>query len=77
MILPSKTIEPVDSLISISAIVIEIIQSKKLSLDDLLHEFNNKYYKEISIEKLILAIDFLYLTGSIEDNNEIIKINIK
>lgn len=77
MILPSKTIEPVDSLISISAIVIEIIQSNNLSLDDLFHEFNKKYYKEISIEKLILAIDFLYLTGSIEDSNEIIKINIK
>ena len=77
MILPSKTIEPADSLISISAIIIEIIQSKNLSLDDLFHEFNEKYYKEISIEKLILAIDFLYLTGSIEDSNEIIKINIK
>lgn len=77
MILPSKTIEPVDSLVSISAIIIEILQSKSLSLDDLFHEFNDKYYKEISIEKLILAVDFLYLTGSIEDNNEIIKINIK
>ena len=77
MIMPTKTIEPVDSLISISAIVIEIVKSKSLGLDDLLEEFNQVYYKEISIEKLVLAIDFLYIIGRIVDNNDIIKINIK
>jgi hypothetical protein len=76
MILPTKTIEPVDSLICISAFVIEILISKSIDIDDLLEEFNKKYYKEISIEKLILAIDFLYLTDSIKYNNGIIKINI-
>lgn len=76
MILPTKTIQPVDSLLSISATVIEILKINSLSLDDLLHEFNIKYYKKISIEKLILAIDFLYITGKIMDKNEIIKINI-
>jgi hypothetical protein len=76
MILPRKTIDPVDSLISISAILIEILKSKSFGLDDLLEEFNEKYYKKISIEKLILAIDFLYLTGIIQDNNEVIKFNI-
>jgi hypothetical protein len=76
MIIPTKTIQPVDSLISISAIIIEILKEANMSLDDLLEVFNKRYYKKIAIEKLILAIDFLYITDKIMDNNEIIKINI-
>ena len=76
MIIPSKTIKPVDSLISISAIIIEILKESNMSLDDLLDVFNKRYYKKIAIEKLILAVDFLYITDKIMDNNEIIKINI-
>ena len=76
MIIPSKTIQPVDSLISISAIIIEILKEANMSLDDLLEVFNKRYYKKIAIEKLILAVDFLYITDKIMDNNEIIKINI-
>ncbi|MBT3210099.1 MAG: hypothetical protein HOB05_16015 [Bacteroidetes bacterium] len=76
MIIPSNTIQPVDSLISISAIIIEILKEANMSLDDLLEVFNRRYYKKIAIEKLILAVDFLYMTDKIMDNNEIIKINI-
>ncbi|MCG8251763.1 ABC-three component system middle component 6 [Tenacibaculum finnmarkense] len=76
MIIPSKTIQPVDSLISISATIIEILMDNNMSLDDLLEVFNKRYYKKIAIDKLILAIDFLYITDKIMDNNEIIKINI-
>ena len=76
MIIPSKTIQPVDSLISISAIIIEILKEDNMSLDDLLEVFNKRYYKKIAIEKLILAVDFLYMMDKIMDNNEIIKINI-
>jgi hypothetical protein len=76
MILPTKMIQPVDCLLSISAIILDILKVKSMFLDDLLDEFNDRYYKKISIEKLILAIDFLYITDKIMDNNEIIKINI-
>ena len=76
MIIPTKTIQPVDSLISISAIIIEILKEANMSLDDLLEVFNKRYYKKIAIEKLILAVDFLYITDKIMDNNEIIKIKI-
>ncbi len=76
MIIPSKTIQPVDSLISISAIIIEILKEANMSLDDLFEVFNKRYYKEIPLEKLILSVDFLYMTDKIMDNNEIIKINI-
>ena len=76
MILPTKTIQPVDSLLSISALIIEILKEKEMSLDDLFDEFNNRYYKKITIEKLILSVDFLYITNKVMDNNAIIKINI-
>ena len=76
MILPTKTIQPVDSLLSISALIIEILKEKELTLDDLFDEFNKRYYKKITIEKLILSVDFLYITNKVKDNNAIIKINI-
>jgi hypothetical protein len=76
MILPTKTIQPVDSLLSISALIIEILKEKEMTLDDLFDEFNKKYYKKITIEKLILSIDFLYITNKVMDNNAIIKINV-
>ena len=76
MILPTKTIQPVDSLLSISAFIIEILKEKEMTLDDLFDEFNKRYYKKITIEKLILTIDFLYITNKVMDNNAIIKINI-
>ncbi len=76
MILPTKTIQPVDSLLSISALIIEILKEKEMTLDDLFDEFNRRYYKKITIEKLILSVDFLYITNKVMDNNAIIKINI-
>jgi len=77
MILSSKTIQPVDSLISISATILEILKTKNMPVDELFEEFNKKYYKKINIEKLILAINFLFITNNIKDNNEIITINIQ
>ena len=77
MILPTKTIQPVDSLLSISAFIIEILKEKELTLDDLFDEFNERYYKKITIEKLILSVDFLYMINKVMDNNAIIKINIQ
>jgi len=76
MIMPTKIIQPVDSLISISAIVIEILKVNSMNIDDLLEEINMRYYKKISIEKLILSVDFLYIINKIKDENEIITINI-
>jgi hypothetical protein len=77
MILPTKTIQPVDSLISISATIMEILKAKSMPIDDLFEEINKKYYKKVSIEKLILAINFLFITSNIKDNDEIITINIQ
>lgn len=77
MIMPTKIIQPVDSLISVSSVVLDILKSEAISLDDLLDKLNERYYKKISIEKLILCIDFLYIINKIESENETITINIR
>jgi len=74
--MPSKVVKPVDSLISLSSTVIEILQENSMNLDNLLVEFNRRYYKEITIEKLILCLDFLFIIDKIKDENEVITINI-
>jgi len=76
MIMPTKIVKPADSLIVLSATIIEILQENSLNIDDLLLEFNNRYYKKITIEKLILSLDFLFMIDKIKDENEIITINI-
>ncbi|QBF16902.1 hypothetical protein ATH_1885 [Aliarcobacter thereius LMG 24486] len=75
--MPTKIIQPVDSLISISSVVLDILKNEAISLDDLLDRLNEKYYKKISIEKLILCIDFLYIINKVESNDETITINIR
>ena len=74
MIMPTKIIKPVDCLFSISSAVLKIIKNKKLSVDDLLDEVNQIYYKKITVDKLLLCLDFLYLIDKIEEDNEIIKL---
>ena len=48
-----------------------------ISIDDeLFQKVNKTYYKEISLDKLVLSLNFLYLINKIELKNEIITINI-
>ena len=70
MIMPTKIIKPVDSLICISPYILDILKNNSMSMDDLLIRLNKTYYKNISIDTLILCIDFLFITGKIKDNNE-------
>ena len=76
MIMPTKIIKPVDSLISLSSTIIEILKENSMNIDDLLLEFNARYYKKITIEKLILCLDFLFIIDKIKDENETITISI-
>lgn len=73
MIMPTKIIKPVDCLFSISSVALKIIQKQNISPDDLLEEINKVYYKEITIDKLLLCLNFLYLIDKIEEDNETIK----
>lgn len=76
MIMPSKVIKPVDSLISIGSEIIQIIGKQSMSLDDLHEKINQTYYKRISIEKLILSLDFLFLINKLERENATITIKL-
>ncbi|EHU5127063.1 hypothetical protein RAX57_003069 [Vibrio parahaemolyticus] len=74
MILPTKVLKPVDSLYCISAYVVEILQGTDgVDFDALLDELNHVYPIEISIEKLQYCLDFLFILGKLELENETLK----
>lgn len=72
MIMPTKIVKPVDSLLTISSVILKSIQIESLTVDDLLEKVNNSHCKKIPIEKLLLCLDFLYIIDKIERKNEII-----
>ena len=76
MLMPTKIIKPVDSIFSISAFVLKALESNDMRIDELIEEVNKTYYKEISLDKLVLSLNFLYLINKIELKNEIITNNI-
>jgi len=76
MLMPTKLIKPVDSIFSISAYVIKALEVNSMNMDKLLEEVNRLYYKKISLDKLMLSLNFLYLINKIELKNETITINI-
>jgi len=76
MIMPTKIIKPVDCLLSISSTVLKVIKNQAISVDDLLEEVNKNYYKKITIDKLLLCLNFLYLIDKIEEDNETIKLKL-
>jgi len=73
--MPTKIIKPVDSLFSISAYLLKVLNKESLNLDKLHEEVNKIYYKRISLEKIILSLNFLYTTNKVRIDNEIITIN--
>ncbi|ASF47951.1 hypothetical protein CEK71_18805 [Methylovulum psychrotolerans] len=77
MIMPTKIIQPVDSLIVIGSCVLKLLaEHGQLSVDDLLDKVNKTYHKPISIDKLLLCLNFLYLINKVESHHAIIKAKI-
>ncbi|TMP38280.1 ABC-three component system middle component 6 [Pseudoalteromonas rubra] len=75
MILPTKLIKPEDSLYCISAFIVDVMQqSKRISFDDLLDEVNYVYPKKVEVEKIQLCLDFLFIIGKLELENETLKV---
>ena len=68
MILPNKVIKPIDSLFSIGAYVLNILQKNNSTIDEIINHLNDTYPKKVTIEKVILSLDFLYVTGKIRLN---------
>ena len=77
MIMPTKIVKPADSVISISAYILKILKNGSINTDDLIKKLNEIYYKEISIEKMILCIDFLFIIGKIRSDDDFIELNLR
>ena len=77
MIMPTKIIKPADSIISISAYILKILKNGSINTDDLLRELNMVYFKEITIEKILLCIDFLFIIGKIRSDNDVIELDLR
>ncbi|KJG19291.1 hypothetical protein UB37_19075 [Photobacterium iliopiscarium] len=74
MILPTKVVKPIDSLYCISAYVVELISSRNgVGFDDLLDDLNLIYPKAVTLETLQQCLDFLFILGKVELEDEIIK----
>ncbi len=76
MLMPNKITKPVDSLFSIASFILRIIKKNEFTIDELFIEINKTYYKKITIEELLLSLNFLYLIEKTEVENEIIKIKL-
>jgi len=75
--MPTKIIQPADSLFSISAFILKAMSLKgKMNLDDIDDEVNKIYYKKVSLEKIILSLNFLYVVDKIRIEDEAIAIKI-
>ncbi|WP_419292596.1 ABC-three component system middle component 6 [Campylobacter hyointestinalis] len=77
MIMPTKIVKPADSVISISAYILKILKNGSINTDDLIKKLNEIYYKEISIEKMLLCLDFLFIIGKIRSDNDFIELNLR
>ena len=77
MLMPTKIVKPVDSLFSISAYIVNILQElQSISIDELYEEVNKKYYKKITFEQLLLSLNFLFIVNKVELKNETITIKL-
>jgi hypothetical protein len=76
MILPTRSIKPIDSLFCIASYIIEEAKNKELTLDEIHKRLLKSYPKVITIETVILCINYLYIIGKLETQNEIIKIKL-
>ncbi|OUT08669.1 hypothetical protein B9N66_06935 [Campylobacter concisus] len=77
MIMPTKIVKPADSVISISAYILKILKNGSINTDDLIKKLNEIYYKEISIEKMLLCLDFLFIIGKIRSDDDFIELNLR
>lgn len=77
MLMPSKTIKPVDALVCISAYLIEQAGTDAFTIDEIHEKLNRVYPKKLSFESIILCIDYLYILNKLEtDKHETFKVKL-
>lgn len=74
MIMPNKVVKPNHSLLYIGGFVLESINkgNKKQYLDDLYSCVKSSMGFNLSLERFILTLDFLYIVGKIKLDNEVV-----
>ena len=77
MLMPTKIVKPADSIIGISAYMRKILKNGSINTDDLFEELNSVYFKKITIEKMLLSLDFLFIIGRIRNEGDIIELNLQ
>lgn len=85
MILPNKYISISESYFGISALILDCLADKNLTIDELWSVFSKKYLNTNKIsqkptyQKFIYVIEFMYLCGMItyNDEGEIVNENLK
>ena len=77
MLMPTKIVKPADSIISISAYMLKILKNGSINTDDLFEELNSVYFKKITIEKMLLSLDVLFIFGRIRNEGDIIELNLQ
>lgn len=85
MILPNKYVTLTESFFGLSAIILEVLMNKKLTVDKLWNEFKKRYIDSNKLntpptyQKFIYVLEFMYLSDMISynDKGEILNENIK
>lgn len=77
MIMPTKIIKPVDSLLCIGSRILRIVRTNnENNIDRVFHELNNSYPVVVSYEKYLLSLNFLYLIDKLEVSDETLEIRV-
>ena len=76
MIMPTKIIQPKQSLWVNSSFVLKSIQEGSSTADEIFDTITKHYNKKFSADQLILCLDFLFLIDKIEINNATFTIKI-
>lgn len=85
MILPNKYLTNSESLIGLSALILDVLGKKSLTIDKLWKGFEKKFIKSKKLnipptyQKFILTLDFMFMVGMIDytKKGEIYNENIK
>ena len=76
MILPDKYVTLSESYIGLSALLLDVLGSKRMTIDVLWNKFNNKYTKTERImnvptyQKYIYVLEFMYMVNMINYNEK-------
>jgi hypothetical protein len=73
MVMPNKVVKPIDSLISIGGHIREMLhKGPPTDINNLYLNLNKRYPVKVTLEKFILALDFLFSLGLIDLQGEFI-----